>query len=48
MQDNDIVLWLYADGDILLFTARILFMIFALQFITGMAWILRGGADVCR
>lgn len=48
MMDTDLLVWLTGDGDILLMTARTLFLCFALQFITGVSWILRGGADVSK
>lgn len=40
---DDIITWLYADGDFLLFLCRNIMLIFALQFVTGIAYIIRGG-----
>lgn len=35
--------WLCADGDFMLFLCRMIMMIFSLQFVTGIAYIIRGG-----
>ena len=45
--DFDLVTWLYAEGDFLLFLCRVIVLVFSLQFVTGFAWIIRGGVKSC-
>lgn len=45
---NDLISWFYADGDFLMFLCRVLVTIFSLEFVTGLAWIIRGGMDSCK
>ena len=45
---DDLINWIYADGDYLMFLCRMLFMLFSLEFVTGLAWIIRGGMDSCK
>lgn len=47
MNDTAIVQWLLADGDFMLFLVRMLVMIFGLQFVTGMTYILTGVRNSC-
>ena len=45
---DDLINWLYANGDYLMFLCRMLILLFALEFVTGLAWIIRGGMDSCK
>lgn len=47
MNDNDLILWLTGNGDFMVMLVRIIFLIFALQFVTGMSYILRGVRNSC-
>ena len=47
MTDNELILWLTGDGDFLVMLVRIIFLVFALQFITGMTYILSGVRNSC-
>lgn len=47
MNDNELILWLTGDGDFLVMLVRIIFLVFALQFITGMTYILSGVRNSC-
>ena len=40
---DSLILWLYADGDFLMFLCRMVMLVFSLQFVTGIAYIIRGG-----
>jgi|GEM_PF-1231007 hypothetical protein len=40
---EDLIMWLYSDGDFLLFLCRMFMLIFALQFVTGITYVIRGG-----
>lgn len=45
---NEIVSWFYVEGDFLLTLCRIIVFVFVLQFVTGLAYILRGGVNGCQ
>lgn len=45
---EEIIVWLYGEGDFLLFLCRSMGLVFALQFVTGLAYILRGGVNGCQ
>ena len=38
-----LITWIYADGDFILFLCRMIMMVLSLQFVTGIAYIIRGG-----
>lgn len=45
---TDLINWMYSDGDFLMFLCRMLILLFALEFVTGLAYILRGAVDSCH
>ena len=44
---DSFILWIYGDGDFLMILCRICVFVFALQFVTGLAYIIRGGVNGC-
>lgn len=44
---DSLVALLYGDGDFLMVICRICVFVFSLQFITGLAYVLRGGVNGC-
>lgn len=44
---DSFVNYIYGEGDFLMFLCRILVFVFALQFVTGLAYIIRGGVNGC-
>ena len=40
---EEIIMWLYAEGDFLMFLCRTIGFVFALQFVTGIVYVIRGG-----
>lgn len=44
----DFVQYFYADGDFLMFLVRVITVLFCLEFVTGLAYILRGGVHACQ
>lgn len=45
---EDMIVWFYAEGDFLMFLCRMLTFLFCLQFVTGLAYVLRGGVNGCQ
>lgn len=44
---DSFVSYIYGEGDFLMILCRILVFVFALQFVTGIAYIIRGGVNGC-
>lgn len=44
---DSFVNYIYGEGDFLMILCRILVFVFALQFVTGLAYIIRGGVNGC-
>lgn len=47
MNDSELIIWLTGDGDFMVMLVRLVFLVFALQFITGMTYILAGVRNSC-
>jgi hypothetical protein len=47
MVDSEIITWLTGDGDFMVMLVRLIFLVFAMQFMTGLTYILAGVRDSC-
>ena len=47
MNDTELIVWLTGDGDFMVMLVRIIFLVFALQFVTGLTYILSGVRNSC-